>query len=100
MNWAGSILTDSGGYQVYSLSGLRKISREGVTFQSHLDGSRHFIVPEEAMTIQQAFDIIEADDDYDDEGILKDNIKADYKGKYTDLDFIADTEFADDDDIT
>ena len=49
------------------------------------------------MTIQQAIDMIEDDDDYDDEGILKDDIKADYKGKYTDIDFIADTEFVDDD---
>jgi queuine tRNA-ribosyltransferase len=54
MNWRGPILTDSGGYQVYSLSKLRTISREGVTFQSHLDGTRHFIGPEEAMGIQQA----------------------------------------------
>ncbi len=54
MNWDGPILTDSGGYQVYSLSKLRRISEEGVTFQSHIDGSRHFIGPEEAMDIQQA----------------------------------------------
>jgi queuine tRNA-ribosyltransferase len=54
MNWEGPILTDSGGFQVYSLSRLRTISEEGVTFQSHLDGSRHFIGPKEAMEIQQA----------------------------------------------
>ncbi|MGD9038767.1 MAG: tRNA guanosine(34) transglycosylase Tgt [Desulfobacteraceae bacterium] len=54
MNWDGPILTDSGGFQVYSLSKLRSISEEGVTFQSHLDGSPHFIGPKEAMDIQQA----------------------------------------------
>lgn len=54
MNWGGPILTDSGGFQVYSLSKLRTISEEGVTFQSHLDGSQHFIGPKEAMVIQQA----------------------------------------------
>ena len=54
MNWPGPILTDSGGFQVYSLSSLRNISEEGVTFQSHLDGSKHFIGPEEAINIQKA----------------------------------------------
>ena len=54
MNWAGPVLTDSGGFQVYSLSRLRTISDKGVTFQSHLDGSRHFIGPKEATKIQQA----------------------------------------------
>ena len=65
MNWSGPILTDSGGFQVYSLSKLRTISEEGVTFQSHLDGSRHFIGPKEAMVIQQALgaDIIMAFDE-------------------------------------
>jgi queuine tRNA-ribosyltransferase len=53
MNWKAPILTDSGGFQVYSLAKLRTISDEGVTFQSHLDGSRHFIGPKEAMEIQQ-----------------------------------------------
>ena len=53
MNWPRPILTDSGGFQVYSLSKLRTISEEGVTFQSHIDGSKHFIGPEEAITIQQ-----------------------------------------------
>ncbi len=65
MGWDGPILTDSGGFQVYSLSRLRTISEEGVTFQSHLDGSRHFIGPKEAMVIQQALgaDIIMAFDE-------------------------------------
>ncbi len=65
MNWPGPILTDSGGFQVYSLSRLRTISEEGVTFQSHLDGSRHFISPEKAMDIQKALgaDIIMAFDE-------------------------------------
>lgn len=54
MNWSGPILTDSGGFQVYSLSKLRTISEEGVTFQSHIDGSTHFLSPEKAMEIQEA----------------------------------------------
>lgn len=54
MHWNGPILTDSGGYQVFSLSKLRKISDEGVTFQSHLDGSTHLLTPEKAMEIQVA----------------------------------------------
>ncbi len=54
MAWPGTILTDSGGFQVYSLSRLRTVSDEGVWFQSHLDGSRHFLGPEKAMEIQQA----------------------------------------------
>lgn len=54
MNWYRPILTDSGGFQVYSLAKLRTISEEGVTFQSHLDGSSYFIGPKEAMMIQQA----------------------------------------------
>ena len=52
MNWDRPILTDSGGFQVFSLSGLRKISEEGVTFQSHIDGHRIFMGPEESMQIQ------------------------------------------------
>ncbi|MBW1852872.1 MAG: tRNA guanosine(34) transglycosylase Tgt [Deltaproteobacteria bacterium] len=65
MNWTGPILTDSGGFQVYSLASLRNISEAGVTFQSHLDGSNHFIGPEEAMEIQRALgaDIIMAFDE-------------------------------------
>ncbi|MBR6165947.1 MAG: tRNA guanosine(34) transglycosylase Tgt [Clostridia bacterium] len=54
MGWNGPILTDSGGFQVFSLAGIRKIREEGVTFQSHLDGSRQFIGPEESMAIQEA----------------------------------------------
>jgi queuine tRNA-ribosyltransferase len=53
MHWDGAILTDSGGFQVFSLSDLRKISEEGVEFQSHLDGSRHFLSPEKAIEIQE-----------------------------------------------
>ncbi len=54
MNWQGPILTDSGGFQIYSLSKLRKIDDEGAVFQSHIDGSRHFLTPEKAVEIQQA----------------------------------------------
>ena len=50
--WEGPILTDSGGFQVFSLAGLRKITEEGVTFQSHVDGRRIFMGPEESMQIQ------------------------------------------------
>ena len=50
--WQGPILTDSGGFQVFSLAGLRKIREEGVTFASHVDGRRLFIGPEESMRIQ------------------------------------------------
>lgn len=52
MNWDKPILTDSGGFQVFSLAGLRKIKEEGVTFQSHVDGRRIFMGPEESMQIQ------------------------------------------------
>ena len=52
MDWDGPILTDSGGFQVFSLAGLRKIKEEGVTFASHLDGHRIFMGPEESMRIQ------------------------------------------------
>lgn len=54
MHWQGPILTDSGGFQVFSLGELRKITEEGVKFQSHLDGSYHFISPETSMEIQEA----------------------------------------------
>ncbi|HOD35525.1 MAG TPA: tRNA guanosine(34) transglycosylase Tgt [Syntrophales bacterium] len=54
MNWRGPILTDSGGYQIFSLGALRQITEEGVVFQSHIDGSRHFITPESAVAIQEA----------------------------------------------
>jgi len=52
MNWSGPILTDSGGFQVFSLAKLRKITEEGVRFQSHMDGARIFMGPEESMRIQ------------------------------------------------
>ena len=52
MNWDGPILTDSGGYQIFSLAKLRKITEEGVAFQNHLDGTPTFITPESAMEIQ------------------------------------------------
>jgi len=63
--WDRPILTDSGGYQVYSLSGKRKIKEEGVTFQSHIDGSRHVFSPEAVMDIQRTIgaDIIMAFDE-------------------------------------
>ncbi len=52
MNWQGPILTDSGGFQVMSLSGLRKLNEDGVTFKSHVDGSEHYLSPETSMEIQ------------------------------------------------
>src|SRR5580658_7782408 len=52
MSWPRAILTDSGGFQVFSLNELRKVSEEGVTFRSHLDGSSHFFSPESAMAAQ------------------------------------------------
>ena len=63
--WPGAILTDSGGFQVFSLAKLRKVSDDGVTFQSHLDGSLHHITPERAIEIQEALgaDIIMAFDE-------------------------------------
>ena len=54
MNWHGPILTDSGGFQVFSLGKLRKIKEEGVEFKSHIDGSTHFISPEKSIEIQNA----------------------------------------------
>ena len=54
MNWDRGILTDSGGFQVFSLGPLRKITEEGVTFRSHIDGSKHFLSPEKAIEIQMA----------------------------------------------
>ena len=53
MDWDRAILTDSGGYQVFSQQGLRRISEEGVEFQSHLDGRRHFFSPEDSIRIQE-----------------------------------------------
>lgn len=65
MNWDGAILTDSGGFQVFSLSKLRKITEEGVQFRSHIDGSKHFLSPEKVMEIENALgaDIIMAFDE-------------------------------------
>ena len=54
MNWDRAILTDSGGFQVFSLGRLRKISEEGVSFQSHIDGSKHMLSPEKSIEVQQA----------------------------------------------
>jgi len=65
MNWDRNILTDSGGYQVYSLSANRKIKEEGVKFKSHIDGSYHFFTPENVMEVQRSIgaDIIMAFDE-------------------------------------
>lgn len=65
MNWDRAILTDSGGFQVFSLGAMRKISEEGVYFRSHIDGSEHFFTPELSMEIQEALgsDIIMAFDE-------------------------------------
>jgi queuine tRNA-ribosyltransferase len=56
MDWPGPILTDSGGFQVMSLAGLRQIDADGVTFQSHIDGSRHRLTPERSTQIQRLLD--------------------------------------------
>ena len=65
MNWDRAILTDSGGFQVFSLGAMRKISEEGVEFRSHIDGSKHMLSPEKSMEIQNALgsDIIMAFDE-------------------------------------
>ncbi len=65
MSWDGPILTDSGGFQVFSLSELNKVTEQGVEFQSHIDGSKHFIGPETSMEIQKALgsDIVMAFDE-------------------------------------
>jgi len=65
MHWDQTILTDSGGYQVFSLAGTRKIVEEGVTFQSHIDGSKHLFTPENVIDIQRSIggDIIMAFDE-------------------------------------
>lgn len=65
ISWNRPVLTDSGGYQVYSLSGRRKITEEGVKFKSHIDGSSHFFTPENVMNIQKSIgaDIIMAFDE-------------------------------------
>src|SRR3979490_89562 len=54
MSWPGAILTDSGGFQVFSLADLRKVTDDGVIFRSHLDGSEHSLTPEKSIEIQQA----------------------------------------------
>lgn len=65
MGWSGPILTDSGGFQVFSLAGLRKVSDEGVTFRSHIDGAEHFFSPEKSVEVQEQLgaDIIMAFDE-------------------------------------
>src|ERR1700683_3555133 len=65
MNWNNPILTDSGGYQVFSMSGTRKITEDGVTFQSHIDGSKHLFTPEKVIDIQRTIgaDIVMAFDE-------------------------------------
>mgnify|MGYP000931958182 CR=1 FL=1 len=65
MNWDGAILTDSGGFQVFSLGDLRKITEDGVTFRSHIDGSKKFLSPEVSMEVQMALgsDIVMAFDE-------------------------------------
>src|ERR1044072_3866898 len=65
ISWDRAILTDSGGFQVFSLTGLRRMTEEGVEFQSHIDGSRHMLSPEKSMEIQAALgsDIVMAFDE-------------------------------------
>ena len=65
ISWNGALLTDSGGYQVFSHRELRDISEEGVQFRSHIDGSKNFFTPEKAITVQRALgaDIVMAFDD-------------------------------------
>lgn len=65
MSWPGAILTDSGGFQVYSLSTLNKITNEGVYFQSPIDGTKHFLTPESSMEIQKSLgsDVVMAFDE-------------------------------------
>ena len=77
MNWDRNILTDSGGFQVFSLGDLRKISEDGVEFRSHIDGSKHFISPEKDMEIQNALgsDIIMAFDECAPYGATYDYVK-------------------------
>ncbi|MEL6875962.1 MAG: tRNA guanosine(34) transglycosylase Tgt [Pseudomonadota bacterium] len=74
MNWDRPILTDSGGYQVMSLSDLTKLSEDGVEFQSHLDGSRHMLTPERSMEIQRLLgsDIVMAFDECTKNGATRD----------------------------
>ena len=78
MNWERPILTDSGGYQVMSLSELTKMSEDGVEFQSHLDGSRHMLTPERSMEIQRLLgsDIVMAFDECTKNGATRDEALA------------------------
>ena len=78
MSWNGPILTDSGGFQVFSLAGLNKIDDDGVTFQSHLDGSSHRFTPELSMEIQKALgsDIVMAFDQCPPYPAQRDQVKA------------------------
>ena len=57
MGWPGPILTDSGGYQVFSLAKMRRLDEEGVTFQSHIDGSKAFLSPEKAVAVQETLGV-------------------------------------------
>jgi len=77
MNWDGAILTDSGGFQIFSLSKLRKITDEGAEFSSFYDGSRHFITPETAMEIQRSLgsDVVMAFDECTEGGASKDKAR-------------------------
>ncbi|NWF90039.1 MAG: tRNA-guanine transglycosylase, partial [Ignavibacteriaceae bacterium] len=54
MNWESSILTDSGGFQIFSLADLRRLKKDGVEFKSHLDGSKHFFTPQKVLEIQRS----------------------------------------------
>lgn len=57
MNWSGPVLSDSGGFQVFSLKGMRRLTEEGVEFQSHLDGSKYFLTPEKSVQIQETLGV-------------------------------------------
>lgn len=78
MHWERAILTDSGGYQVFSLNGLRKIDEDGVTFRSHLDGSTHRFTPEASIAVQEQLgaDIIMAFDECADPSDFEYNLRA------------------------
>jgi queuine tRNA-ribosyltransferase len=78
MSWDGAILTDSGGYQLYSLSKLRRINDEGVVFQSHIDGSRHIFTPELAVKYQESLgsDIIMVLDECIDHNESREKVRA------------------------
>lgn len=78
MGWSGPVLTDSGGFQVFSLAGFRKISEQGVLFRSHLDGSSHELTPEKSMEIQRALgsDIVMAFDECPPYGATEEEVRA------------------------